>query len=246
VKISQQPDAYYPPHGTLLDAEAPPEQPEIGRTLQPSTIFPMDGRLKDEMIFVIAARWAMAREGVVIQLSLPDNKEGLEKSDIQASLIAQAEFKGFAASAVLEQLPTGNRFGPWTQTVAALLAHELSKDDEITIYRAEDNLPEVDLSVYVMTPTGGKYRPDGSAPRDPHAAKERLAKQERRMVMYVDYPSSLINMGGKAAVLDLKNAFRDHLMNGGAEEVGFCDAKDDKDNKKCGSYPSCFTSPMSP
>ena len=106
-------------------------------------------------------------------------------------------------------------------------------DDEITVYRADDNLPDVELSVYVMTPTGGKYRPDGSAPRDPHAAKERLDKQMRRMVMYVDYPSSLINMGGKAAVLDLKNAFRDHLMNGGAEEVGFCDAKDNKDNKKC-------------
>ena len=102
-------------------------------------MFPLDKRLREDMIFVVGARWAVACEGVIIQLSLPDNDEGIDLADIQASLIAAAEAKGFSRSAVADQLPTGNRYGPWTQAVAAQLAHELSMDDELTIYRADDN-----------------------------------------------------------------------------------------------------------
>ena len=70
-------------------------------------------------------RWALQCEGVMVRFSKPGNTETLEPSDIQASLICVAEAKGYSRTAVDSQLPVGNRFGPWEQTMAAQLADEL-------------------------------------------------------------------------------------------------------------------------
>ena len=49
----------------------------------------------------------------------------------------------------------------------------------------------------------------------------------------MSYPSSLVNIGGEEAIQDLKKTMSEHLLNNGAEEVSFCDALDDKNNRKC-------------
>ena len=131
----------------------------------------------------------IACEGALVRLSRPGNTEPLEMSDIQASLFAAAEAKGYARSAISSQLPVGNRLGPWEQTMAAQLADELVTDDVLTIYRPEEDASEVELEVSILTPFGTKYHDDGKQRGfDPAKAKEREERNQRRGIMYVEYP----------------------------------------------------------
>jgi hypothetical protein len=131
----------------------------------------------------------IACEGVLVRFSKPGNTEHLEMSDIQASLFAAAEQKGYSRTAISSQLPVGNRLGPWEQTIAAQLADELVKDDVLTIFRPEEDASDVELEVSILTPFGTKYRDDGKKQVfDPAKMKERVERNQRRGIMYVEYP----------------------------------------------------------
>jgi len=196
----------------------------------------MEGKLGSDMIFTGGVRWALGCEGVIVRFSLPGNTEQLEPSDIQASIFASAEAKGYARSAISEQLPVGNRYGPWEQTMAAQLADELVVDDMLTIYRPDEDAHEVDLPVFVLTPFGTKYTEDGK-PRgyDPQKAREREERDQRRLVMYVEYPKLNMDEAEKCLLVSrLKDKITLHLMmTHNAESVGFCDARDKYDNPVC-------------
>ena len=74
--------------------------------------------------------------------------------------------------------------------MAAQLADELSMDDVLTIFRAEDDVNELDLPVHVLTLSGTRYLEDGSAPRvhNPEKAREREQRAGRWIIFYVEYP----------------------------------------------------------
>ena len=233
----QQAQLYvYPTHESLLDENVRPAAPEQGRTLQPSSIFPPEGKLGCDMIYAGAVRWALQCEGVLVRFSRPGNTETLEPSDIQASLMCVAEAKGYSRTAVDSQLPVGNRFGPWEQTMAAQLADELVLDDVLSIFRLEDDAPTVDLEVSILTPMGTKYAENGK-PRgfDPEKAKIREERNQRRTVMYVEYPKLNMEAPEKLALLkQLKDKITQHLViTHDAEEVGFTDSFDKRDHAVC-------------
>ena len=204
--------------------------------MQPSEIFPPEGKLTSNMMFGGGVRWMLGCEGVLVRFSKPGNTEPLEMSDIQASLFAAAEQKGYGRSAISSQLPVGNRLGPWEQTMAAQLADELVKDDVLTIFRPEEDASDVELEVSILTPFGTKYRDDGKKQGfDPAKMKERAERNQRRGIMYVEYPKFNVDeTDRKERVKQIKDKIALHFtMTHNAEEVGFCDCRDKFDNELC-------------
>ena len=65
----------YPNHDSLLDENVRPATPEQGKTLQPSCIFPPEGKLTCNMMFAGGVRWMIGCEGALVRLSRPGNTE---------------------------------------------------------------------------------------------------------------------------------------------------------------------------
>ena len=203
--------------------------------LEDTLMFPAGGKITEDPIRVGDSRWAKSCEAVTVRLSNPKNTETFKLNEVYHSVKMAARNKGYADTAVQDSLPTGGMTGPWTITIAAAFAHDLIMDGEMDIYSSAEDGPNVEVEVYLLTPTGGRYRDpsDMRAGRSAGLARRgnQLERNARRILMYTGFPDTYArkSLARKAEIIEAIKTRITNVITSHGGEIGFDDCKDEQD-----------------
>ena len=142
--------------------------------------------------------------------------------------------KGYYPKYVMSlDMPTGRRTGPWKASVAGKVALELALDGSLAVFpNDEDGRDSLELIVHVLSNEGFQIHGEMQR-RPPMTEEEKVAKRANRMVLYVVHPAEMMNLRSSAyesRLASFKSTATAHFLGKGAENVGFCQARDNEGN----------------